>query len=402
MTNNQKIAMIRDAIPATQNKVYLNSGSVGPISTITSQAIAAHNAQELREGRAGMSGFMSFMEDKANLRQAFADLVQARPEEIALTHHTTDGMNIVSHGLGWQPGDEIITTNCEHPGGLLPLYVLRQRYGVVVKVVDLLREGPPPIDRLEAAITPRTRLLALSHVLWNTGDCLPLADIAALTRQRNVLLLVDGAQAVGVVPLDLPRLGVDFYAMTGQKWLCGPEGVGAFYLRREHLNLVAPTYVGFASMDYQAQHDWSGYYMPQPDARRYEVGTIYRPGVKAMVENMRWLRETVGWEWIHTRILELARYAHQKLKATPGVTLLSPARPQTSLTVFNLDGYDPPRVVLKLAEMDIILRYISEPYALRISTGFFNTETDIDRLVEALQEIQELDPESLPVYDMVT
>lgn len=399
MSHTEKIAMTREAIPATQNKIYLNSGSVGPISAITSQAIAAHNAQELNEGRASISGFLTFMQDKINLRQAFADLVGATIDEIALTHHTTDGMNIVAHGFNWQPGDEIITTNCEHPGGLLPLYVLRQRYGVVVKVVDLLADGVSTLDRLAAAITPRTRLMAISHVLWNTGDCLPLTDIVALAHQYNVLLLVDGAQAVGVLPLDLPQMGADFYAMPGQKWLCGPEGTGALYIRREHLNVVSPTYVGFVSMDFQAQHDWTGYYMPQPDASRYEVGTVYRPGIKAMVENMRWLAEAVGWEWIHTRIAEVARYAHQKLHATPGVTVISPAVPQTGLIVFNLDGYDPPRVMLKLAEADVILRYISEPYALRISTGFFNTETDIDQLIEALQSIQALDPESLPVYE---
>ncbi len=398
MTDNEKIELIRQAMPAVRNKIYLNSGSVGPLSSITSEVIIQSVEAELHQGRADVKFFLQFMTDKATLRQAFADLVGATAEEIALTHHTTDGVNIVVHGLSWQPGDEIITTNCEHPGGLLPLYVLRQRYGVVVKVVDLLSDGPPALERLAAAITPRTRLIALSHVLWNTGDCLPLADMAALAHQHNVLLLVDGAQGAGVVPLDLPKMGVDFYTISGQKWLCGPEGTGALYIRREHFNIVSPTYVGFASMDYEAQHDWTGYYMPQKDARRYEIGTINRPAIKAMVTNLKWLQETVGWAWIYRRINEVAGYAHQKLTTTPGITFVSPSVPQTSLLVFNLDGYDPARVVVKLAEDNVVLRFISHPYALRIATGFFNTEADIDGLIAALRRIQDLDPESLPVY----
>ncbi len=399
MSDSSKIDMIRAAMPAVQKSVYLNSGSVGPVSTITHEAVVQSNTEQLQEGRASIPGFLSFMESQSGLRQAFADLAGAEAEEIALTHHTTDGMNIIVHGLSWQPGDEIITTNCEHPGGLLPLYLLRQRYGVTVKVVDLLSEGLSVLDRLAAAITPRTRLLALSHVLWNTGECLPLADIAALAHQHNALLLVDGAQAAGVVPLDVSQMGVDFYAMPGQKWLCGPEGIGALYIRREHLSIVDPTFVGFLSMDFHARHDWTGYFMPQPDARRYEVGTVNRPAIKGMVANMAWLRETVGWEWIHERIAEMNRYAYHRLTETPGVSVISPAVPQTSLIFFNLDGYDPPRVMLKLAEDEIILRYISEPYALRISTGFFNTEADIDRLIAALKNIRTLEPESLPVYD---
>jgi L-cysteine/cystine lyase len=323
-------------------------------------------------------------------------LVQASPAEVALTHNTTDGMNIIVHGLAWQAGDEVVTTKLEHPGGLLPLYVNRQRYGVVVKVVDIPADlsAEEVVARLEAAMTPRTRLLALSHVAWNTGMRLPLADIVAMAHRHNALCLIDGAQSGGAIALNLPASGVDFYAITGQKWLCGPEGIGALYLRQEHLNLVAPTFVGYRSMDRVGGHDWTGYFMPQPDARRYEVGTTYRPGVSGMLANLTWLEEVVGWDWIHAHITQLSEYAHQALAATPGITVLSPG--QSGLVVFELERYDPDRVVTKLAEDDIILRSIHEPHALRISTGFYNTEKDVDRLIVALQAIQKIDPELLP------
>ena len=401
MNDIEKFEMIREVLPATRDFVYLNTGSVGPISTITTEVMARDDRQALLEGRSGMKSYYAFREHKDGLRQAFADLTGASRAEIALTHHTTDGMNITAHGLAWQPGDEIITTNLEHPGGLLSLYVLRQRWGVVVKVVDIPADISPAevVARLEAVITPRTRLLAISHVAWNTGLCLPLADIVTMAHRHHVLVAVDGAQAAGAIPLDLPASGVDFYAMPGQKWLCGPEGVGALYVRRDRLNELAPTYVGYPSMDQEGGHDWTGYYLPQTDARRYEVGTVYRPGISGMLANLTWLQNEVCWSWIHSRIWALADYAHRTLAVVPGVTVLSPAEAHAGLVTFIVTGYDPPRVVLKLAEEGIILRSLPDPSALRICTGFYNDEADIDRLAKALEAVQKIDPELLPEPD---
>lgn len=401
MSDIQKINLIRESMPVTANKVYLNTGSVGPLSTITGQTLQESVARELAEGRANMSEIMASKQAAAELRRAFANLVQAGPQEIALTHHTTDGMNIVTHGLGWQPGDEVITTDLEHPGGLFPLYVLRQRHGVVVNVVKL----PPHLShdeivgRLEAAITPRTRLLAFSHVAWSTGVRLPLEEIVLMARRHHALTLVDGAQSAGAIPLDLPATGVDFYAMPGQKWLCGPEGTGALYVRQNRLTTVAPTFVGYRTMGDAGAYDLTGYFMPSPDARRYEMATIYRPSIKAMLANLTWLDETVGWAWIYDRIAYLSEYARDKLGQLPGATMLTPPGPQAGLVTFNLEGYDPARVVTKLIEEDILIRFIPEPYyALRVSVGFYNTKSEVDRLVKALREILANDPESLPEY----
>jgi len=398
MTETEKIDLIRDSMPVTQNSVYLNTGSVGPLSTITYGALQQSSELELAEGRASLSGYLQSKEAAAQLRQAFARLGKAEATQIALTHHTTDGMNIVAHGLTWQPGDEIITTDLEHPGGLFPLYVLRQRHGVVVKVIKIPADlsAAEIVARFEAAISPRTRLLAFSHVAWNSGGRLPLAEIVALGHRHHALSLVDAAQSVGAVPLDLPASGVDFYAMPGQKWLCGPEGVGALYVKPEHLSLLASTFVGYRSMGSDGSYNLSGYFIPASDASRYEVATTYRPGIKAMLANLSWLDETIGWDWIYPRIVHLAGYARRRLAELPGVSIITPAGPQAGLVTFNLDGYDPPRVMAKLAGEKIVLRFIKHPYALRISTGFYNTETDIDRLVTALQTVLASDPDSLP------
>ena len=136
-TDTEKISQIRQVMPAVQNKVYLNTGTCGPLSTLTIDTVAQINAQELADGRADLTGFKKLSETMTELRASFARLVNADPSEIALTHHTTEGINIVVHGLNWQPGDEVVTTTSEHEGGLMPAYVLRQRHGVNVKIIDI-------------------------------------------------------------------------------------------------------------------------------------------------------------------------------------------------------------------------------------------------------------------------
>jgi len=385
MTDTQKIAQIRQAMPAVQNKVYLNTGTCGPLSTLAIDAMNQINARELSEGRAELAGFKQLGEAMTELRAALARLVNADPSEIALTHHTTEGINIVVHGLNWQPGDEVVTTTSEHEGGLLPVYVLRQRHGVDVKIIDVTPDDV--LADLEAVITPRTRLLVISHVLWNTGARLPLKEIVSLAHQHNVLVLIDAAQSAGSIPLDLPATGVDFYAFTGQKWLCGPEGVGGLYVRKDRLSLVSPTFVGYSTLENIDGYDLSGNFLPARDsARRFEVGTVYRPGVYGMLANLKWLDETVGWEWIYRRIEHLAGYARNALQELPGTTILTPPGPQAGLVTFNVDGLDPAKTMLKLGSDGIILRFIRHPYALRISTGFYNSEEDIDRLIATLRE----------------
>ena len=304
MTDAEKITLIRAEMPAVANRVYLNTGTCGPLSSITIGAINQTNADELALGRADAGGFKLLAQALAETRAAFARLVKADPAQIALTHHTTEGMNIVAHGLTWQPGDEVITTTSEHDGGLLPLYVLRQRYGVTLKLVDLTPGDV--LAQLEAAFTPHTRLLVFSHVTWNTGLRLPLSELVALAHRHYALTLVDGAQSAGAIPLDLPASGVDFYALPGQKWLCGPEGTGALYVRHDRLSLLGLTFAGYSSIE-ESGYDLTGYFMPAKGARRYEVGSIYRPGVKGMIANLDWLEQTVGWEWIHARIEHLAK-----------------------------------------------------------------------------------------------
>ncbi len=395
-----KIERIRAAMPTTQKSVYLNTGTAGPLSTHVVETLQREIKAEFENGRSNMPDYARFVEAKRQLRQAFADLVHATPDTIALTHHTTDGMNIVSNGLNLQAGDEVIVTTLEHEGGLLPFYALKARKDITVSTVDLMgvADNDAIVAKLEAAITPRTRLLMFSHVAWNTGQRLPLTKISAMAHRHQVLTLVDAAQSTGAIMLDLPASGVDFYAMPGQKWLCGIEGTGALYIRRDRLSQLSPTFIGYASLEDSSLFDYDGAFMLAAGARRFEVGTVYRPGVHAMVANLRWLSDDIGWDWIAERIANLSQYAYKSLKSLAGVTVITPKAGQSGLITFNLKGYDPARVATKLGQENITIRFLPYPYALRVSTGFYNTEADVDRFIGALESVLSNNPNDLPEF----
>src|SRR5581483_5922863 len=258
--------------------------------------------RDLQEGRMGMASFEEMTAIYEAARQGAAHLLNAYEDEVALTGNTGEGLNIISYGLNWQPGDEIITTNHEHISLLAPLYQLRARYGVVIRIADL---GPgaekPALKAVADLVTSRTRLITLSHVTWTVGSRLNVAEIGYMGREHGIPVLVDGAQSAGAIPLDLHALGVDFYAIPGQKWLCGPDGTGALYVRREALNYVTSTYVGYWSAEDAHAEEWK----LQENAKRFEVGGRQTAAIAAQAASLNWLEKEVGHDWLFARIAEL-------------------------------------------------------------------------------------------------
>lgn len=380
------VARIRQEMPATNSRIYLNTGTFGPLPNCAIEAMQQHIQRDLHEGRLGAQAFDRMHATYAGVRQVVARLLHTDEDEIVLTDNTGEGLNVVSNGFDWQAGDEIITTNHEHISLLAPLHHLHNRYGVVIRVADL---GPtvehPILEALADLITPRTRLLALSHVTWTTGACLNLNEICALAHGRGIPVLIDGAQSAGAIPLDLHASHVDFYAIPGQKWLCGPDGTGALYVRREAFNMLTPTYVGYWSLEDAHSEDWK----LQKDARRFEVGGRQTAALAAQTASLTWLEQSVGHEWLFARIAELNRYAAQALSAIPGVQLLSSRPGESGLLAFTLRDQKPDEVVTYLNEQHrISIRTIPEMNSMRISTGFYNTEEEIDTLAQALTTYQ--------------
>jgi L-cysteine/cystine lyase len=334
-------------------------------------------------GRLGAAAFEEITSVYDSARKGVARLLNADDGEIALTDNTGEGMNIISYGFDWREGDEVVTTNHEHISALAPLYQIRDRYGIVVRVADIGPRGDQSaLKAISDLVTPRTRLIVLSHVDWMTGAVLPVGEVGAMAHERGIPVLVDGAQSAGAMPINVKALDVDFYAIPMQKWLCGPDGTGGLYARREAFNLVTCTYVGYFSVKHEEGVEWE----LMDTAQRFELGGRQTAAVAGQAAVLNWMAETVGMDWIYKRISTLNDYTCNSLQSIPGVTLLTPQPGASGLVSFTFEGRDDAEVVQKLAqEHNISIRNIPSTHALRVSTGFYNTEEDIDRLVQALR-----------------
>jgi selenocysteine lyase/cysteine desulfurase len=366
---------------ATNDYVYLNSGGSGPPPYAVIESMRA--ADDLCSGPAYLEGvglFARQAEIAARTREAAARLLKTDPDNVALTQNTTHGMNLGVASIDWQEGDEVVSATTEHPGCLVPLHNLQRRFAVRTTLI------PPPItaERVEEAMSPRTRLVALSHVDWTNGEVLPLEEICALTRERDVLTLIDGAQSVGNIRVDVPAIGADMYAFTGHKWVLGPEGMGAFYVRPGCD--VPSTNVGFISLPDPFTFDISGGYELRADARRFEASTmspILAAGFAAAAEAAH-ERGEAGLEGIRHR----AELLMDLLSDVPRVTLRSPRPAQSGLVSFELEGLAAQEAAERLLEKRFVLRYIPGLRSyVRASTHLFNSEEEIAALAKAVARL---------------
>jgi L-cysteine/cystine lyase len=316
-------------------------------------------------------------------RIAVAGLVGAAREAVALTPSTSVGLAIVMAGLRWQPGDELLISDREHIGLLTPAAALALREGVTVRRFS--GAAPDAIAAIQGALTPRTRLLGISEVLFIDGRRLPVAEIAQLCHSNGTLLLVDGAQSAGMLPVRPLEAGIDFYSATCHKWLSGPEGTGFLVVAPEHLarNTVYPTVVGYAAT---GGHPGE----LSPTAARYEGSTVNFADFAAVPIALEFLRRGGSEEARHARIVSLARRFRERLREIPTARLLLEAddAQQSGLVSWNLEGHDPERVVARLLdEHGICVRTVPSPRAVRASFHFYNTTGEVDRLAAALHVI---------------
>ena len=376
---------IRQQMPATTSHIYLNAGTFGPLPDCVIQAMQECIQNDWQNGRLGVAAFEAIGTIYSNARSSMARLVNADVEEIALTDNTGEGLNIISFGINWHEGDEVITTNHEHISLLAPLYQLRDRYGIVIRFADI---GPsaelPVLKAIADLVTPRTRLISISHVTWTTGAVLNISEVAYMGREWGIPVLIDGAQSAGAIPIDVKALGVDFYAIPMQKWLCGPDGTGALYVRKNMLKLVSPTYVGYWSIKHEEGLEWE----LLESAQRFEVGGRQTAAIAGQAAVLNWLEQTVGHQWLFERIVSLSAYAYKALREVPGLTILTPRPGESGLVSFTLEGRDDAEIVTYLRDKyNMYIRNIPSTKSLRISTGFYNTEEEIDKLVAALQDM---------------
>jgi len=302
-----------------------------------------------------MAAFEGSVADETALRESLAALINVPAEKVLLTTSTTEGCNLVINGLELGPDDEVVTTDAEHPGLLLPL----EASGAKIKKARVIElPARDALEAITAEVTPATRLVALSHVLWLNGHVLPLADIKRVT---GLPLLVDGAQSVGAIPVDASV--ADWYTVSGQKWLCGPETTGALYVA-DHESLRPRMKSYFAAV--------------RTDATRLAVVHLGHP----MVAGLRTAVTDVP-EWGFRRAAELVGRCREALIGA-GFEVRTEAGHGTLIS-FRAPG-EPAEVVKAAYERGVVIRYLPDGW-LRASVGWWNDERDIERLVGALPRV---------------
>ena len=394
MPDAQKLTTIREAIPALSAGIYLNTGSAGPLPSETAAAMAEMAARERDIGRGHPDSVPEAIARMDEARAGVAAVLGTDVRAVALTHSTTEGMNAATLAVDRWSGGRAVTTRHEHAGGLGPLYALRER-GIDLEFVDAGDDGDHErtLRAFDAAITPGTSLVSISHVAWTTGAVLPVAGIAELAHARGALLVVDGAQAVGAIPFRFVELGADLYALPAQKWLLGPEGMGALVVDPDLVERLTPAlsgWYGFERIDGSGAAWW-------PDARRFELGGFHRPSVVGMARSIGWLSMYVGLEFVHRRGMASASAAAVRLAGIPGVTVMTPLHAMGTLVTFRIAGWSALAALDELgARVFAIARTIESLDALRISVGFFTSDEEIERFARAVELLAAHTPETLP------
>jgi len=401
MPDEEKLAAVRELLPATAAGIYLNTGTAGPIPAESAKAMADLAEWELQTGRAHPSYDEEVLVRLDEARGTIAAVLHARVESIALTHGTTDGVNIAAWSLDWQPGDRLVTTDIEYPGVVAGLRQLCARRAVELAVVDVARDGDDErtIAAFGRAIDGRTRLVVCSQVSWSTGLVLPVTELAAAAHDWGALICIDGAQAAGAVPVDVETLGADLYALPAKKWLLGPEGMGALYCRSGLEDRARPAFAGSLGM---ADPGDPGSRLVT-SARRFEATNFHTPSVVGVARSCGWMAMYVGLDWITQRAHALALDAFELLAAIDGVELLTPARRMGTLLTFRIAGWPAQTALEELgARVFAIARCVPSLDALRISVSFFNTGAEIGRFCRAVEELAHYRPETIPARRLLT
>lgn len=369
---------IRELFPVTRNLVYMNHAAVGPLSVRAAAAIERH-ARDQRDF--GALHWRAWYEEYDRLRASAARLINAQPSEIAILKNTSEGLSFVAEGFAWREGDNVITTDLEFPSNFIPWKRLEQR-GVECRVVAS-RNGAFAPDDVDKLIDERTRIVTMSSVAFHNGFAPDLDAVGEICARRSVLLCVDAIQSLGAVPVDVRRSKIAFLASDGHKWLCGPEGAAIFFVAAEHLDKLRVLENGWTNIERRGKFIGC----PDdllPDSRRFEAGSLNTTGVNGLRAAIDLLLEQ-GIDAIAGEVIRIASLLADRLEAID--FRLGTPRPIRS----GIVGAIPPsvesvsllRIHRRLEEQGIVCT--PREGMLRFSPHFYNDESEIDRVIQALR-----------------
>ena len=377
-------ADIRGQFSLEPDLAYFNTGGLGPSPRPVIEAVNGCVSELERTSEPGRERF-------DEVRRKVCGFLSCEEDELGFTRNTTEGINIIARGLDLKAGDEVLISTHEHVGGAMPWFALAQDEGIVVKTFEPGRGGTETLDRLASNLTPKTRAVVMSHITCTTGTVMPVKLITRLCREKGVISVIDGAQVVGMIPIDLHDLGCDFYATSGHKWLLGPKGTGLFYVRKDMLPRWHGVYAG-AYADKLFSLD-EGKFERLPAARSVEIGTgnaSLIAGIEAAAEFLT----ALGMDAVARHGRELTQYLRLKLQTLDRVEFLTPEAPESSASILTFQINPAPMKPNEwcdrlLKDFRLRVRPVTEHKlaAVRVCAHVFNDTAQMDRLVSALTQL---------------
>lgn len=372
----------RRQMPIAERFAYFDHAAVAPLPRATGRALTQFAEEGVLLGDTAWPRWAAAVEQ---LRELVARLINATTHEVALVPNTTVGINLVAEGFPWREGDNVVVPANEFPSNLFPWMNLAAR-GVEVRPVEPRDGVEVAIDDLLAAADGRTRLIAVSWVGYATGWRIAVDELVARAHERGILVFLDAIQGLGVFPLDVAKVPVDFLAADGHKWMLGPEGAGVFYLRREHLDLLRPLLVGWHSVPKAVDFSQAAW-QPKPEAQRYEGGSQNMVGMLGLKASLELLAErglSAGASRVADHVLAITDYACQRLAAAGAETISrrDTTACQSGIVAFRLPGRESAEVRKQLWDRDVIVSVRNG--WVRIAAHAYNSTEDVDRLISAL------------------
>ena len=382
---NLALKDISDDFPSS-DKIYLNNASV---SLMPSQSIEAMREFLITYNSIGPDSKESelfIIEKLENVRKIIAKIISCQPDEIILTQSTTDGINFVANGLSFDDNSNIIIRGMEHEhhANFYPWIKLKEK--ISIKNLPIDNNGFFKLDDLESLIDNNTKLVALSHALYNTGSILPVEEIGKILHDK-VPFFIDSAQTIGCIgDIDVSKIKCDFMSFNGSKWLSGPMGTGLFYCNKKSSKLLEPKTIGGESAI--INHDSNFAFKELPD--KFQTGFRNYVGIVGLEASVRYMVK-FGLNNIHKKNQYLSNLFREELLKIPNIILYGPENPndRTSIVSFNIKGLDSQKIVDKLEKQNIILavREIMEKKIVRASPHFFNTESEILQVIDAIKKL---------------
>lgn len=379
---------VRRRFPVTQRCVYLNTGWSGPSSENVVRAMQGRTEREAFDGPTTPA----VRHEKALLvrrtRELTAALLHADTDEVALGYTTTEGINTVLRGIGLAAGDGVIICNLEHNSIMIPAYMARRRDGIDLRIARFSssESAGDIVDALHAAMTPRTRLLLLSQISFNRGTRLPMKEICEMAHRQGALVAVDGAQSAGHVDVDVREMGCDFLALPGHKWLLGPDGAGALYVRRDHIERLEPLAVAHGA---NREYDYEGHFDHAADTiHKFELTTHSGPVLAGLVTAIDELVE-IGMPTVEARCLDLADRFIAGLQAMDGAHITTPLDPsvRSGIVTFVVREHNPSSTCAAIYAGGKVVMRVVNGRRVRACFHVFNDESDVDRALEVISDI---------------